>query len=110
MKALRVEKGGRICYHNGERDDRKMEQTMVEKIKTMLPILNEKQRRLYLASEAIAIGQGGIAEVSRASGLSRNVISRGIKEIEAGDAKELSAEAPAEKGREGKQSPKHSPE
>ena len=67
---------------------------MAEKIKTMLPILNEKQRRLYLASEAIAIGHGGIAEVSRASGLSRNVISRGIKEIEAGDAKELSAEAP----------------
>ncbi len=67
---------------------------MVEKIKTMLPILNEKQKRLYLASEAIAIGHGGIAEVSRASGISRNVISAGIKEIKAEDSKVLSADAP----------------
>ena len=102
---------GSICYHYVKRDDSKMEQKMVEKIKTMLPILNEKQRRLYLASEAIAIGHGGIAEVSRASGISRSVISAGIKEIKTGDSEVLSADAPIrEKEREGNQLQEHSPE
>ena len=58
-----VEKAGSICYHFHERKDSKMEQKTVEKIKRMLLVLNEKQRRLYLASEAIAIGRGGVAEV-----------------------------------------------
>lgn len=67
---------------------------MVERIKTMLPLLNEKQKRLYLASEAIAIGRGGIAEVSRASGISRSVITAGIKDLKTGDCEGLSADAP----------------
>ena len=62
---------------------------MVEKIKMMLPLLNEKQKRLYLASEAIAMGRGGIAEVSRASGISRSVITAGIKDMKAGDSETL---------------------
>jgi len=57
---------------------------MEERIKMMLPILNEKQRRLYLASEAITYGRGGIAEAIRHSGVSRNTIKRGIKELEKG--------------------------
>ena len=36
----------------------------------MLPMLNEKQMRLYLASEAIAFGRGGITLMSRISGVS----------------------------------------
>ena len=89
-----VEKADSICYHFLERDDSKMEQKTVEKIKRMLPVLNEKQKRLYLASEAIAIGRGGIAEVSRASGISRSVINAGIRDIKAGDPNVLSANAP----------------
>jgi len=54
------------------------------RIKMMLPQLNEKQRRLYLASEAITYGRGGIAEAMRHSGVSRNTIKRGIKELEKG--------------------------
>jgi transposase len=50
----------------------------------MLAQLNEKQRRLYLASEAISYGRGGIAEAQRHSGVSRNTIKRGIKELESG--------------------------
>jgi len=38
------------------------------------------------ASEARAAGRGGISEVSRACGLSRKAIAKGIKEIEAGTA------------------------
>jgi transposase len=46
--------------------------------------LNERARRLVAASEAIAIGWGGISAVSRATGLSRKAISQGIKELQEG--------------------------
>ncbi len=64
------------------------------KISTMMPLLNEKQKRIYLASEAIAIGRGGVTEVSRISGISRSVITAGIKDINDGNAEVLSADAP----------------
>jgi len=38
------------------------------------------------ANEARALGRGGISEVSRACGLSRKAIAKGIKEIETGTA------------------------
>jgi transposase len=43
--------------------------------------LNERSRRLVAASEALALGWGGISAVSRATGLSRKAISHGIKEL-----------------------------
>ena len=57
---------------------------MEERILMMLPQLNERQRRLFLASEAIAYGRGGIAEVMRISGASRNTIKRGVDELNSG--------------------------
>lgn len=71
-----------------------MEQKDIEKIQLMIPLLNEKQRRIYLASEAIAIGHGGITEVSNASGVSRSVITAGVKEIKNNDIDILSYESP----------------
>jgi transposase len=44
--------------------------------------LNERSRRLVAASEAVAIGWGGISAASRATGLSRKAISQGIKELQ----------------------------
>ena len=44
--------------------------------------LNERTRRLVAASEAVAMGWGGISAVSRATGLSRKAISHGIKELQ----------------------------
>ena len=75
-------------------DDNTMEKKQEEKIKMMLPLLNEKQRRIYLASEAIAMGRGGITEVSRASGISRSVINAGVKDIREGNNNVLSIDAP----------------
>jgi transposase len=46
--------------------------------------LNERTRRLLAASEAMAIGWGGVSVVSRATGLSRPVISQGMKELQEG--------------------------
>src|SRR5215472_2866427 len=43
--------------------------------------LDERTRRAVAASEALAIGWGGITAVSRATGLSRTVIQNGIKEL-----------------------------
>ena len=57
---------------------------MEERIEMMLPHLNEKQKRLFLASEALAYGYGGIAEAIRISGTSRNTIKRGINELKSG--------------------------
>src|SRR5215213_8724544 len=45
------------------------------------PVLDERARRLVLAAEAEALGRGGIAAVSRATGASRPMISRGIAEL-----------------------------
>jgi len=59
---------------------------MEERILMMLPHLNEMQKRLFLANEALAFGRGGVAEVIRISGVSRNTIKRGISELKSGVA------------------------
>ena len=59
------------------------------RIKTMLPELNERQRRLFLATEAKAIGFGGITKVSRISGISRVTITNGINELEDENGKKI---------------------
>jgi hypothetical protein len=60
-----------------------MENTTAERIRNTLPLLDERQRRLYLANEARAIGYGGISLVSRISGVSRVTITHGMAEIDA---------------------------
>lgn len=52
------------------------------RIKTMLPMLNEYQRRMYLATEAKAIGYGGVSLVSRISGISRQTLQGGVRELD----------------------------
>ena len=56
------------------------------KLASVWPLLDERTRRLMAANEARAWGRGGISEVSRACGLSRKAIAKGIKEIESGAA------------------------
>ena len=47
----------------------------------MLPLLDERQRRLFLANEAISYGNGGISLVSRISKMSRKAIIKAIEEL-----------------------------
>jgi transposase len=47
------------------------------------PYLDEKTRRLLVAAEAQSIGFGGISTVARATGISRDTISRGVEELKA---------------------------
>ncbi len=44
-------------------------------------IFNERTERLFAAAEAHSLGSGGIAIVSRATGIERHRIARGIKEL-----------------------------
>ena len=59
--------------------------TMEERIRIMLPLLDERQRRIFLAAEAKAYGRGGIAAVSRLSGAAPSTIRKGLKEIGCGE-------------------------
>jgi transposase len=57
---------------------------MEEHIKTMLPLLDEKQKRLFLASLAKAHGHGGVKKVCAISGCSAHTVIKGKKELESG--------------------------
>ena len=59
----------------------RMDTKLSEHIKRVLPWLDEDQRRKFLASEAISLGRGGIQEISAISGVHRNTIAAGIKEL-----------------------------
>src|SRR5947209_2971518 len=47
------------------------------------PVLDERGRRRFAATEARAYGYGGVSIVSRITGMARSTIGRGIEEIEA---------------------------
>ena len=47
------------------------------------PQLDERSRRMVAANEALQLGYGGISQVSRACGLSRVTITKGIRELDA---------------------------
>ena len=51
-------------------------------------MLTERSRRLWAATEASALGRGGIALVERATGISRSTIQRGLRELESGETLE----------------------
>ncbi len=48
------------------------------------PILGERGRRLFAASEARAAGHGGVAAVSQATGIARSTIDRGLADLRSG--------------------------
>jgi len=62
--------------------------TIRAKYEALAPVLTERSRRLWAATEAKSLGHGGIAAVIRATGISRSTISRGIQELASGEAAE----------------------
>jgi hypothetical protein len=67
------------------RRDEDLEATIVAKFVAMSPVLNERARRLWAAAESIAIGYGGDALVSAATGLAPETIRKGRRELAVGD-------------------------
>jgi len=57
------------------------EATVVAKYVVMAPVLDERGRRLWAAAESVAIGYGGDALVSAATGLARQTIANGRREL-----------------------------
>ncbi len=57
-------------------------QQLHEKYAALGPLLNERQVRLWAATEARALGRGGITLVAQATGLSRKRIQAGVRELE----------------------------
>ena len=52
---------------------------------TVAPLLDERTRRLVAGTEALTLGRGGATAVARATGLARNTVQRGVKDVRAGD-------------------------
>jgi transposase len=59
-------------------------ETLREKYEALAPALSERSRRLWAATEALALGHGGIALVERTTGISRSTVVRGIREVQSG--------------------------
>jgi hypothetical protein len=57
-----------------------LDEKTAKRIQTIVPILDENQKRMYLAAEAESLGRGGISLISQALGVSRNTIAAGIME------------------------------
>ena len=68
------------AYREGMIDESKI----AERYEGLGPELNERQRRLWAASEARSHGRGGIIAVSRATGISEDTVQRGIAELRDG--------------------------
>jgi len=66
--------------------DTDLEATIVAKFVVMAPVLDERARRLWAAAESAAIGYGGDALVSAATGLARQTIANGRRELADGVA------------------------
>ena len=61
---------------------------LTEKLHSLWPLLDERTRRIMAASEAMALGYGGVSLVRRACGLSRKAIAKGMQEIQEGSVPE----------------------
>ena len=64
------------------------EKIIREKFLLMNPALNEQSRRRWVATEAKVLGRGGISLVARATGVTRNTITKGLQELKKAKAVE----------------------
>ena len=55
-----------------------------EVLRDMTPVLDERQRRLLAGAGARALGRGGVSVAASATGMSRNTVRRGVRELEQG--------------------------
>ena len=60
------------------------ESEVLRKFALLSPVLDERQRRLWMAVEAGEAGRGGITMVARATGAARSTVTRGVDELDSG--------------------------
>src|SRR5271163_4284270 len=80
------------------------EAVLAAKYAVMRAVLDERQWRVYLGTEALALGYGGIAAVARASGAAERTVSAGAEE--AADQEALGTLPPGRSRRAGAGRPK----
>ena len=61
------------------------EEALAAKFASVLPHLDERQRRLLMGAEARLLGHGGIKVVAQAAGVSTVTVSKGVAELESGE-------------------------
>ncbi len=76
------------------------ESKLKEKIDNFIPHLNERQKRIYLSSEASNIGRDGVSLILRLSNVSRPTIMKGKEDLES-----ASLESPRTRSNEGGEKP-----
>jgi transposase len=54
---------------------------IAQRFEAVRGVLDERSRRLVAAAESVVIGRGGVSVVSRATGVSRQVIRQGVTEL-----------------------------
>jgi hypothetical protein len=64
--------------------DAKQVREIRRKYRSLLPVLDERQRRLWAATEARALGRGGLAAIVRATGIAQTTVLRGLADLESG--------------------------
>lgn len=57
------------------------DERLKQKFSSLFPHLNERQRRVAAACEAVSLGRGGVSMVARAAALSRPTIHKGLEEL-----------------------------
>ena len=58
------------------------EDVVARKFATIAPLLDERQRRVWLGVEAREAGHGGISAVARAAGVSRPTVAKAVRELD----------------------------
>lgn len=61
------------------------EEAIAKRWESMMGCLDERQRRLWAASEARSHGRGGVSAVSRVTGMAQTTVRRGLRDLEAGE-------------------------
>jgi len=64
--------------------DAKQVREIRRKYRSLLPVLDERQRRLWAATEARALERGGLAAIVRATGIAQTTVLRGLADLESG--------------------------
>ena len=72
---------GEELWFNHGMDKMAVEEGARTRYQRLVSHLDERTRRLWAASEAMALGHGGVSLVCRATGLSTTVIDRGKREL-----------------------------
>ena len=67
-----------MCYQVGMEEDAQLERYFAG----VWPHLDEHSRRVVAAGKAVELGYGGISRVSRACGLSRVTLTKGVEELQ----------------------------